>query len=644
MNTQYDSRSIINSRVPCVARPSLRRSIRNTALLFLLLSSCLSMAQETLLPLSYPLQPSAKSEAVFSVPFFDDFSSPQRSQQQWFLGGSLVNQGYAPLPPTLGMATLDGFDAQGRLYASEMGQLYSADTLLSMTVRLDSAFSPYPRQLTPADSLYLSFFYLPGGGYGNMWERVGDVPESQDSLILEFFSPADTSWHPVWSVSGLSADTLFARTGSYWQFQEILIDDPQYFSSQFRFRFRNYCSLDINNKKGLLSNSDQWNLDYLLLDAGRRHGDSTARDVAFVSPAPSMLRRYQAMPARQYTAAEMADSLALVITNRFSEELATEYGYTVYDAQGNELYAYDGGHENAPVYWNAFAYQSSAAHARPAVAFAFPPLGEAPADFLIRHHVREGVSGDSHPTNDTISFLQHFSDYYAYDDGTAENGYGITSTSATVKLACRFDLNVEDTLTALDLYFNRTYKNQNEDIRFYISVWDDAGGRPGNLLYRDQARRSPRFEGFNRFVRYTLDSALLCSGTIYVGLEQTSNDYINLGFDRNCDASANILYRTAADWQTSILRGALMLRPCFGAHALLALPEVEQPSCHAYLHHDRICLQSSQPLPVQVCNTLGQVLFRSRTTSAAPLLTPVLPRGLYLVRFGTLPAIKLSIP
>lgn len=618
------------------------------ALIVALLASPLVLpAQEVLAPVRHQPQSLAKgADMPLSLPFFDDFSNPQHTQHQWVLGGSFVNQGYAPLPPTVGMVTLDAVDAAGQLYPSEMGQLFPADTLLSLPVRLDSAFLPYPHALSPADSVYLSFFYLPGGGYGNMWERVGDSPQPQDSLVLEFYCADEDAWLQVWSAEGCDADSLFARTGSYWQFQQVLIDDPKFMNDQFRFRFRNYCSLDINNKKGFLSNSDQWNLDYILLDAGRRAGDFAARDVAFVSPAPSLLRHFQAMPARQFTAADMKDSLSLLITNRFSEELASDYRYQILDASGQELYAYDGGHENTPVYWQGAAYQTAPAHARPVVDYVLPVTPQQPQAFTVRHHVREGVSGDVHTENDTVSFLQLFDSYYAYDDGTAENGYGITSTSSKIWLACRYPLHVEDTLTALDLYFNRTLKEQNADIRFFITVWDDNGGHPGQVLYRDEARRKPLFNGFNHFVRYYLESPLVCSGTIYVGLEQTSSDFLNLGFDRNCDASSDIFYRTGADWQTSILRGALMLRPCFGQRGLLSVADAAAPlAARVYQQASSIVVesQSDRSEPLTICNLLGQKLFEGRLAPRSQLRSATLPQGLYIVRLGAAPAVKVLI-
>lgn len=613
------------------------------SLLFLL--GCTLSAQEVLLPLGRPCQPAAKSETPIALPFFDDFSNPALSQTLWHPGGTFVNQGYAPLPPTVGMATLDAFDAQGALYPSVQGQLFAGDTLLSLPLRLDSLFTPYSRPLSPADSLYLSFFFLPGGGYGNMWQRIGDVPEAQDSLILEFFDPSANSWNRVWSLPGCSPDTLFARTGSYWQFVDIPILDHKYFRHNFQFRFRNLCSLDNNNKNGILSNADQWNIDYVSLNANRHRSDTAARDVAFVSPAPSLLKDYQAMPARQFSPSDLRDSLPLTIANRYTEELATNYGYSVFDHRGQSVHTYDGGFENTPVYWHNHSYQTALAHARPPFSFQLPVNpDEAPVVYTVVHGLREGVSGDSHTQNDTVSFTQTFDNYYAYDDGTPENGYGITSTTPSVRLACRFRLNTADTLTALYLYFNQTLQSQNSKIRFYITVWDDNNGHPGNVIYRDRDRRRPAFEGFNRYVRYLLEEPVLCSGTVYIGFEQTSADYINLGFDRNNDASQHIVYLTGSAWQTSILSGALMLRPAFGHRATLAAPRQPQLQAKVYTIGRRILVETDTPQPVAVYNLKGQCLFS--TPAAAPTsrcTSQPLPAGLYLVRVGLSSASKIVV-
>lgn len=514
--------------------------------------------QEVLLPASWqPRGVEVKAAATgVTLPFFDDFSDycGMPAADRWAEGGALVNTGFGNRPPTVGMLTLDAYDADNRLYPQATTSLFPADTAMSLPLRLDS--------LTAEDSVVLSFYYLPGGGSGNLWERIGDTPDGQDSLFLDFYVAADSQWHTVWCRGGVSEDTLIAQTGLSWQYVAVAISDSMYFDSAFRFRFRNYCSLQDNGKPGMAGGGDQWNIDYVVVDRGR---DTAAlpefRDVAFVEPAPSMLARYQAMPARQFRPSDMADTMKMTIANLYSSALATQYGYVVLDAEGDTLYRYDGGYENAPAFLPGGRYQTAATHAAPAVGYTFE-TGDAPREYTIVHTVREGVGGDSWQQNDTVRFTQAFGNYFAYDDGTAENGYGLTSTASRIYLAYLFDLNVRDTLTAVEMMFNRTLGAQNESIQFYLTVWQaDEDGRPGTVLYRDEERRRPVAGGFSS---YELEHHVALEGSIFVGFEQMGNNYINIGFDRNHNSCDRIYYLTSTEWQQSILSGSLLLRPRFG--------------------------------------------------------------------------------
>lgn len=544
----------------------------SAVLAFCMLVPAVAQCQEVLLPASWQGH-SARAKAAateVTLPFFDDFSdySGAPAADRWAEGGALVNTGFGNKPPTVGMLTLDAYDADGRLYPQATTALFPADTAMSLPIRLDS--------LTSDDSVVLSFYYLPGGGSGNLWERVGDTPDRQDSLFLDFYAAADSQWHTVWCRDGVSEDTLLAQTGRSWQYVAVAINDSMYFDSTFQFRFRNYCSLQDNGKPGMAGGGDQWNIDYVVVDRGR---DTTAtpvfRDVAFVEPAPSMLAHYQAMPARQYKASEMADTIRMTITNLYSSVMATQYKYAVVDEDGDTLYRYDGGYENAPAYLPNGVYQTSAAHATPAVDFTFE-AGNAPREYTIVHMVREGVGGDDRQQNDTVRFTQKFGSYYAYDDGTAENGYGLTSTASRIYLACRFDLNVRDTLTAVEMMVNRTLGAQNEAIQFYLTVWQaDEDGRPGTVLYHDSERRRPVAGDFEN---YELEHPVALEGSVFVGFEQVGNNYINIGFDRNTNSADRIYYLTSTEWQQSILRGSLLLRPRFGGSSAEAVEEAEEES------------------------------------------------------------------
>ena len=606
--------------------------VRRVVIVLLALLPLTAAAQEVLLPLQRRVPPSGtvyrthKAQPTeVSLPFFDDFSTGSLDAALWQTGGgATVGFDVSPLAPTVGVATLDALGADGRLYPQATTSLFPADTLLSLPIRMDG--------LSSADSVVFSFMYLPGGGYGNMWERVGECPDLQDSLFLDFYRPQDSTWVTVWARGGISVDTLMARTGSAWQHVALPIAEGAYFDSAFCFRFRGYASLESSSKAGRTGNGDYWHLDCVYLDRGRDIAvGPLARDVAFAAPAPSLLRLYRAMPYRHYSASDMANALDMKIVNRYSSPLATHYTYTVCDSLGSALHTYDGGFENAPPQ----ALQTIAAHARPTVDYAFPAM-TTPTNYTVVHTIREGTGGDAFPLNDTVRYRQCFGDYYAYDDGSPENGYGLTSTASSLYLAYRFDLSATDTLSAVDLCFNRTLDSGNMAIPFYITLWsvgDD--GRPSEVLYRDESRRMPRYGSApdgDGFVRYALETPVEVGGSLFVGFEQQGNDYINLGFDRSLNTSDRIWYLTGTEWQQSILSGSLMLRPVFGTAATVAVHDAQMASLRIYPNPANEWLMvdgMSDGSRVELYDCQGR---RVLSSLSLPLSTSALPDGLYFLR------------
>ena len=83
--------------------------------------------------------------------------------------------------------------------------------------------------------------------------------------------------------------------------------------------------------------------------------------------------------------------------------------------------------------------------------------------------------------NDTLKYIQRFSDYFAIDDGTAEAGYGINGQgSRNAMAALRFRSFIPDSVTGISICFNDAYENANQR-GFEIMVWADDNGRPGLL-------------------------------------------------------------------------------------------------------------------------------------------------------------------
>ena len=245
--------------------------------------------------------------------------------------------------------------------------------------------------------------------------------------------------------------------------------------------------------------------------------------------------------------------------------VASHYGYYVTDEQGDTIYRYDGGFENVPPFVNEGDYQQSEYHARAAVGFSYPE-GTPMTRYKVVHVVKEGVLGDRFAANDTVVYEQVLEDYYAFDDGSAESGYGLTSTSSNVFLAAAYNLHSPDTLVKVKMSFNRARDGENANIRFRIVVWNAGAEGPGEVVYRDEVLRSPQFGGLNEFKDYELERPVALEGLVYIGLEQEGADYLNLGFDRNYNHSDRLYYRIGSEWQRATAAGSIMFRPYFSPY------------------------------------------------------------------------------
>jgi hypothetical protein len=561
------------------------------------------------------------------IPFIDDFSNytGYPDTALWIGRQAFVNQSFAVNPPTIGCVTLDALNEKGQVYEHASIYPFGADTLLSKPIRLDSIFSPIPRSLAPADSVAFYFFYQPGGGDGKPWEKLGDAPEKGDSLILEFgyqngnttllyytmewmylndtvnigdtiysycnptlfviseqpYLPGDsvelpcdsvtameTIWEQVWSSPGMSLKSFMEEFGVYFRQIKIPITDTKYFNRGFQFRFRNYASIEFeNNNPYYGSNVDFWNIDYVRLDRALMVQDSAIDDIAIVNNPGSILEKYTAMPWNQFKdnqSSELKTGFNLKLTNLYNQTKNTIYAYDVLDDGGNIIGQYSGGTQNLDPF-SLVGYQTSPVHAMPSLtSITFPNNTNDSVEILIQHVFKEGGSGDKNPKNDTATYLQKFYNYFAYDDGTPEAGYLVTSSVASkqTSMGLGFTLNKPDTLRAIDIYVNHTM-NDVSAFDFTLTVWADNNGMPGRELYTSlvQQEFSNQLYGFQRFY---IDNPFVVSGKIYIGYQTTGGKFLNVGFDQNNDNSKYVAYRTNGVWSSSFMFGTPMLRPVLG--------------------------------------------------------------------------------
>jgi len=515
-----------------------------------------------------------------TIPFFDDFSANNvfPSADRWIDHFAFENDDLPVFPVNLGAMTLDAINDSGNMYPTAVpGPMnFIADHLTSRYIRLDSVFSPVARRLTPADSVYLSFFYQPEGR--------GLAPQNSDSLILEFLTvPAhdsittgDTiqipdSWRQMWFANGMPLDTFYFKNNKWFVQVMIPVTDTTFFRKTFRFRFLNYVSLASSSEPSWQSNTAQWNLDNVYLNSDRNRYDTVYKELRFVYRPPSLLQRYESMPYPQYCddpTNEIKDTLDILMTNRDTVAHPSSYAYFVTSTTGGFTTSYNGGDFTIQPY-TISPYVTYQKFAHPEVPFLIPISQADSAAFLMKHIVHSLEPGPAQ--GDTMQAYQKFYNYFAYDDGTPEASYGLTSTGSM--LAYRFSLNKSpDTLRAIRMYFNRTLSNTSKQF-FYLCVWSDNAGKPGDTVYSTLVM--PRYaDSINKFVTYHISPPLAVTGTFYVGWIQTTGDNLSIGFDRYNNSQDAIFWNSLGIWNNSAFSGSLMIRPVLGKPIPLGVGDI----------------------------------------------------------------------
>ena len=576
-------------------------------------------------------------DIILHLPFFDDFKNINRYPDPalWQDKDIFVNKDFPYLAPNIGAATFDAIDSTGAIYGNALIIPFDADHLTSNILRLDSVFDPIVKALSPADSLYLSFYYQPQG--------YGDEPEPGDTLMLEFsyltgdtvFSHIDslkvfvnyyleneqdtirpfdtlyappgcdtnlyiinfqtltwgdwvmmpcdsvfipeTAWKAQWKSEGMKLTEFQDMFGKDWVQVLIPIKDSIYLYKDFSFRFRNYASIANDLIPSFRSNVDQWNVDYVYLNYNRSIADTTYRVLSFSGRAPSFLKNYQVMPYRQYRADApintMKPSLEMYITNLDKVERNTKYQYKVKQVDGNFGYTYNGGSCNLPPFYE-FGFQNcntpcGSAHACPPVSPFNLDFSRDTSSYIIKHFISD--SSESNVIVDSAIYRQGFYNYYAYDDGTPEFGYGVEPAGAFI--AYQFTLSVPDTLFGVQMYFNQTKDFANNQF-FNINIWRDNNGRPGEIVAQLQSQQAMWNDELYEFYPYMLDEPVVLSGTFYVGMQQFDGGSLNIGFDANNDNRDKIFYKLEQTWYSSNFGGSLLIRPMFGPEMVLGTEEI----------------------------------------------------------------------
>lgn len=503
------------------------------------------------------------------LPFFDDFSSTSLvpNRNLWLNGHSVfVNTSFGITPPSIGVATFDPFDYQGKFYSNAGTKVFPADTLESRSINLEGS----------GEAVYLSFFYQPQG--------LGDMPESYDVFTLEFYSPETDSWELAWQTSanekekyleennfltGESTKKESSEMGKVFVQTSLHIKQEKYLKDGFRFRFINYASINVNEYfPGRSTATDHWHLDYVYLDKNRTN-DGNIPDVTVSIPQTSLGQRYTQVPANHFTTEAFYDyfqdpmTLSITYTNLgWGTRSVTRYfQIRTLHGHGNTL-TFSGGSENID---NGETITTEYITDNP---YNFQPDQDSGA-----FEIRTYLTTDNDPSplrtamrrNDTTSYIQWFRDCYAYDDGTAENGYGIFGQGTRGgQVAVQYHNYISDSLRGVYLYFNRALNDANTH-PFHIAIWEDDGGKPGRLISKQETVRPVFRDSLNKYVAYRFPKPIFIGTNkkYYIGWIQNTEDFMNIGFDRNTNSSSFAYFNLGQNWENTRFQGSLMIRPIY---------------------------------------------------------------------------------
>jgi len=449
----------------------------------------------------------------------------------WTTQGALHNYTYGDDAPTIGVVTFDGLDSNGTPYDPTMNpnSYQLADILESKPIYLKTrpgGGNDY--NFTQDTAIWLSFFYQPQG--------LGDAPEFGDSLILQFYSPINKMWTTQWKHEGVPLEPF--------RFVSVNIRSSLYFQNGFKFRFLNYASVS--------GNFDHWNIDYVRLDELRTEFDSTMNDAALMDQGSSLLINYSQMPWLHYKASTsnlMKTEQDIRFRNLHSVAKLAE---TSFEVTEDGIPIFDGSLVTTPNL-PPFAVQTNTS----TVQGVYPTTN---TDTTHSFHVIYDVtnSPDDNIDNNTYDFHQQFGTQYAYDDGSAESAYFVTSSGASI--AVEYDLATTDSLRAVNIYFPKSFENI-LDRSYRLMVWESLDPE---VVLHESYLNFPLYSNGRDVVRgIQLEEPLEVSGKIFIGIKQTDSR-VFIGLDKNNDNQFKNYYRINGVWSNSSYKGSLFIRPEFG--------------------------------------------------------------------------------
>jgi len=182
--------------------------------------------------------------------------------------------------------------------------------------------------------------------------------------------------------------------------------------------------------------------------------------------------------------------------------------------------------------------------------------------------------------NNFLRRVTDVSNYFAYDDGTAE--LGIQAKGSGTQIAAEFQTSVRDTISAIQLHFPHIIGDvsfQNFNLKVWINSLESEPVFEGKLLntiyvdsFADTLQGFTTYRLEDTFTGELMSIPILANDIFYIGWEQISvefEDALPVGFDVSTTGVGEYFhfFTPTGGWSTfksDNIEGAVMIRPVMG--------------------------------------------------------------------------------
>jgi len=473
------------------------------------------------------------------------------------------------------------------------------------------------------------------------YSRIPDCSTNWEIASTTSQNYCNPNWEWIWSTNSETGDNFY---NAY-----IAITNSKFLKKGFRFRFKNYASL--SNDESHARNEDFWNLDMVWLDKDRTDVNTTPADVVFTDNISPIYSNYYALPMSHFKQTSKNDFFMTINSfhENFSDEVRQVNFFLEVEKTHTNQHITSGNSTNeflpfqtVEVIENLNTFKTDVYNFI-AIDTASQEFGE----YIFKYYYSD-IDNENYKAfrwNDTSRITFTLDNYYAYDDGTAEAGYGLREAPMG-RVAYKFTNLMADTIKAIDIYFNPTLNTSTP--LFNLCIWDEGeDGKPGNLLYYMPGEKVKFDNGLYNFVTYKISedgfvndeqTEVIVDGNYFIGWQQPYDVLLNVGLDIQSTVKNKLYYNLGFEWTESVQTGVLLMRPVFDKLRGEQTSFKKQQNNIAYIYPsiaiNNIFIKNTSSdniLSYSISNNIGQQVYMD-TYKNNSISVSNLPNGLYHIQ------------